>query len=242
MEKEVVPYGELDLGKKEQVAMMFNRIASRYDLMNTILSFGIYISWKRKLVRQLRTVTPQTILDVATGTGDIAIELAKLQPEKIIGVDISDEMLSFGRKKIAERNLSSLITLQHGDSENLQFADNNFDAVTVAYGVRNFENLSKGLSEMYRVIKPNGKIVILEFSQPHNTFFRKIFHFYFHQICPMIGKWITGDRSAYTYLPQSVKVFPEGKKFTALLDQTGFRQTQCKPLTFGIATLYTGIK
>ncbi len=136
MEKEVVPYGELDLGKKEQVAMMFNRIASRYDLMNTILSFGIYISWKRKLVRQLRTVTPQTILDVATGTGDIAIELAKLQPEKIIGVDISDEMLSFGKKKIAERNLSSLITLQHGDSENLQFADNNFDAVTVAYGVR----------------------------------------------------------------------------------------------------------
>ncbi len=240
--KQVVPYQELDLSKKEQVAMMFNHIASRYDLMNTILSFGIYKNWKKKLVKQLVAVTPQSILDVATGTADIAIELSSLHPKKIVGVDISNEMLSFGKKKVEDKNLSSLITLQQGDSENLQFTDNNFDAVTVAYGVRNFENLLKGLSEMYRVLKPNGKVVILEFSQPKNIFFRNIFHFYFHKICPLVGKWITGDKSAYTYLPQSVKAFPEGKNFKTLLDQTGFKQTQCKPLTFGIASLYTGIK
>lgn len=240
--KQVVPYQELDLSKKEQVALMFNHIASRYDLMNTLLSFGIYNNWKKKLVKQLVAVTPQFILDVATGTADIAIALSSLHPEKIVGVDISEEMLLFGKKKIKDKNLTSLITLQKGDSENLQFADNNFNAVTVAYGVRNFENLDKGLSEMYRVLKPNGKVVILEFSQPKNVFFRKIFHFYFHKICPLVGKWVTGDKSAYSYLPQSVKAFPEGEKFITLLNQIGFKQTQCQPLTFGIASLYTGIK
>ena len=242
MNKQVLPYTESSLGKKEQVAQMFNNIASRYDLMNTILSFGIYNIWKRKLVRELNQENPKLILDVATGTADIAIALLKLNPDKIIGADISKEMIVYGEKKIEQLNLQQKIELQIADAEQLPFADNKFDAVTVAYGVRNFAHLEIGLKEMFRVLKPNGKVVILEFSKPRNKIINGFFNFYFNRICPLIGSWITGDKSAYTYLPQSVKVFPDGKQFENILQSIGFVKTKCTTLSFGIATLYSGYK
>ncbi len=242
MNKQVLPYSESSLGKKEQVAQMFNNIASRYDLMNTLLSLGIYNIWKRKLVKELRHEKPQLILDVATGTADIAIALLKLNPEKIIGGDISKEMIAFGEKKIEQLNLQKKIELLLADAEQLPFEDNKFDAVTVAYGVRNFGNLDKGLNEMLRVLKPNGKVVILEFSKPRNKIINGFFNFYFNRICPLIGSWITGDKSAYTYLPQSVKVFPDGKQFENILQSIGFVKTKCTTLSFGVASIYTGYK
>jgi len=238
----VVPYKEDQSGKKEQVARMFDNISGNYDFLNHFLSLGIDTVWRRKAVRQLKAVHPKLILDVATGTGDFAVEALRLNPDKIIGIDISEGMLDMGRKKMVKRGLDSKIDLRSGDSEKLAFEGNKFDAIIVAFGVRNFENLEKGLSEMLRVLKPGGKVVILEFSKPTGFPFRHLYHFYFRFVLPKIGRWVSRDSSAYTYLPESVQAFPDGKEFLGILSRLGFKNTAWTPLTFGISSLYTGIK
>jgi demethylmenaquinone methyltransferase/2-methoxy-6-polyprenyl-1,4-benzoquinol methylase len=239
---EVKPYKQEDLSKKEQVAKMFNNISHKYDLLNHLLSLGIDIQWRKKAIKQLKPIQPKSILDVATGTGDFAIQSLSLNPEKVIGVDISDGMLSVGKEKIANKKLDHVISLENGDSENLRFSDNNFDAVIVAFGVRNFEHLENGLSNMHRVLRKGGKVVILEFSKPTSFPFKQIYNFYFNSILPNIGNVISRDNSAYTYLPESVQAFPDGERFLEILNKTGFNQIECIPLTFGICSIYTGIK
>ena len=239
---EVKPYKQEDLSKKEQVAKMFNNISHKYDLLNHLLSLGVDIHWRKKAIKQLKSIHPKSILDVATGTGDLAIQSLSLNPEKVIGVDISDGMLDIGREKIRTKKLDHIISLENGDSENLRFKDNNFDAVIVAFGVRNFEHLQNGLSNMYRVLKKGGKVVILEFSKPNSFPFKQIYNFYFNSILPNIGNVVSRDNSAYTYLPESVQAFPDGERFLEILRKTGFNQTECIPLTFGICSIYTGIK
>lgn len=242
MNKEIKPYKSTHLSKKDEVATMFNNISPKYDLLNHLLSLGVDIIWRKKAIRLLRDTHPKTILDVATGTGDFAIEALSLNPDKVIGVDISDGMLDIGRKKLARRKLDSRIVLENGDSENLSYDDNIFDAVIVAFGVRNFENLGAGLSGMQRVLKKNGRVVILEFSKPTVFPFRQLYNFYFKSILPIIGKMISKDNAAYTYLPESVQAFPQGSAFLEILKNTGFNQVKCIPLTFGICSIYTGIK
>jgi demethylmenaquinone methyltransferase/2-methoxy-6-polyprenyl-1,4-benzoquinol methylase len=242
MKEQVVPYVDSSLSKKKQVELMFDRIAFRYDLMNRLLSFGIDISWRKRMVKALQPLKPKTILDVATGTADVAILLSTLDAEKITGIDISEEMLELGRKKIEEKNLQHKITLENADSENLPFEDNKFDAATVAFGVRNFENLEKGLKEIYRVLKPGGTFVVLEFSKPKIFPFKQLYQFYFITVCPLIGKWITKEKQAYDYLYRSVQVFPERESFLNVLKIAGFNQSTCKPLTFGISSLYIAKK
>ncbi|HEX9649858.1 MAG TPA: bifunctional demethylmenaquinone methyltransferase/2-methoxy-6-polyprenyl-1,4-benzoquinol methylase UbiE [Cyclobacteriaceae bacterium] len=238
----VVPYKERSESKKQQVATMFDNISKKYDFLNHLLSLGIDISWRRKAIKKLQKLKPSKILDIATGTGDFALEALKLKPEKIIGVDISDGMLTVGREKMVRKKVSHIIDLQSGDSENLQFPDNFFDAVIVSFGVRNFENLEKGLSEMHRVIRPGGMAVILEFSKPEKFPIRQIYNFYFKVILPKIGRLFSGDTSAYTYLPESVQEFPYGKKFVEILGKVGFKYNQCYPQTLGISSIYTGEK
>ena len=221
---------------------MFDNISGNYDFLNHFLSLGIDTLWRRKAIRQLQEVQPKLILDVATGTGDFAVEALRLNPDKIIGIDISEGMLEMGRKKMAKRGLDSKIELRSGDSEKLPFEENKFDAIIVAFGVRNFENLEKGLSEMLRVLKPGGKVVVLEFSKPTVFPFRHLYHFYFRFVLPKIGRWVSRDASAYTYLPESVQAFPDGKEFLGILSQLGFKNTSWTQLTFGISSLYTGIK
>ncbi len=242
MSKEVKPYKKEQLGKKEQVAKMFNNISPKYDLLNHLLSLGIDIRWRKKAIRLLKPSSPKTILDVATGTADFAIEAISLRPEKIIGVDISDGMLEVGKEKIKKKDLTEIISLENGDSENLRFPDNTFDAVIVAFGVRNFENLENGLASMHRVLKTGGKVVILEFSKPNAFPFKQLYNFYFKSILPIIGNVVSKDNSAYTYLPESVQAFPQGSKFLRILTNTGFNQTECIPLTFGICSIYTATK
>jgi demethylmenaquinone methyltransferase/2-methoxy-6-polyprenyl-1,4-benzoquinol methylase len=239
---EVIPYQDEQGGKKEQVAKMFNSISHRYDFLNHLLSLGIDKIWRKKAINKLRSLQPKQILDVATGTGDFAIQALDLNPDQITGVDISEGMLEIGKKKIKERNVEGKITLQLGDSENLPFADNTFDAITVAFGVRNFENLELGLREIFRVLKPNGMLVIIEFSHPRKFPFKQVYNFYFKFVLPKIGSMVSSDRSAYTYLPASVEAFPDGEKFVAILDKIGFKNTQCSPLTFGVSSIYTGLK
>lgn len=238
----VVPYAQSGLGKKEQVAQMFNNIAPRYDFLNRLLSLGIDRWWRWRAINQLKSKQPNTILDVATGTADVAIAAMRLNPQNVTGIDISEQMLEFGREKVKKLNLQNKITLLKADAENLPFADNSFDAITVAFGVRNFENLQKGLAELQRVLKPSGKLVVLEFSKPKIFPVKQVFNIYFKYILPLIGKVISKDSSAYTYLPESVQAFPEGKQFTHILQQTGFKLTTCTPLTLGIASLYTAEK
>lgn len=242
MSKEVTPYKEDELGKKEQVALMFNNISPRYDLLNHLLSLGIDIQWRKKAIRLLKPLQPKNILDVATGTADFAIQSLSLNPEQVTGIDISDGMLEIGREKIKKKNIDHLISLENGDSENLRFPDNKFDAVIVAFGVRNFENLESGLAGMHRVLRKGGKVVILEFSKPSSFPFKQIYNFYFKSILPIIGNVISKDNSAYTYLPESVQAFPQGSVFLDILNKTGFNQTECIPLTFGICSIYTGVK
>lgn len=242
MQKTITPYNDLNVGKKEQVAKMFNSIAGHYDFLNHFLSMGIDKLWRGKAIKLLSENNPKMILDVATGTGDFAIEAMKLNPEKIFGVDISEEMLAIGKKKIAEKKLDKIIFLQKGDSENLDFADNTFDAITVGFGVRNFENLEKGLKEMKRVLKPNAKIAILEFSKPKIFPMKQLFGFYFNFVLPLVGKIISKDKSAYSYLPESVKVFPEGNDFVKVMEKVGFHSVKCIPLTFGICSIYIAKK
>jgi len=238
----VVPYKEDRSGKKEQVARMFDSISGNYDFLNHFLSLGIDIRWRKKAVKLLAPGKPKLILDVATGTGDFAVETLKLNPDKVIGIDISEGMLEVGRKKMKDRGYDSIIELLSGDSENLPFEENKFDAVVVAFGVRNFENMEKGLAEMYRVLKPGGRMVVLEFSKPKMFPFKQLYNFYFNFILPKIGKLISRDPAAYTYLPESVQAFPDGDSFVGILNRIGFKDTLCKPLTLGISSLYTGIK
>jgi len=229
-------------GKKEKVKGMFNDIAFRYDFLNHFLSAGIDKRWRTKVRKHLAAFHPKEILDVATGTGDLAIELAKLHPEKITGIDIATGMLDIGKEKISKKNLEKTITLLEGDSENLQFGDKSFDAVTVAFGVRNFENLERGLSEMTRVLKPGGHVVVLEFSKPKRFPFRQVYNAYFRYILPSVGKMISKNEEAYSYLPESVQTFPEDKAFLNKLEKAGLKKTGQLRLTFGIATMYYGIK
>lgn len=221
---------------------MFNNIAHRYDFLNHFLSAGIDYSWRKKAIRLLGESNPKIILDVASGTGDLAIEAMKLNPDQIIGVDIADDMLEIGREKLKKKGLTSVIKLQNGDSEALQFPDEQFDAAMVAFGVRNFENLEKGLSEMFRVIRPGGMVMVLEFSKPKRFPIKQLYSFYFRFILPPLGRLISGDSGAYTYLPDSVGAFPDGQKFNGLLEKVGFRNGVIRPLSFGISTIYTATK
>jgi len=238
----VVPLPHSDLSKKEQVAGMFDRIAGKYDFLNHLLSMGIDKGWRKKAINTLRSIRPRRILDVATGTGDLAIAAMSLQPEHITGVDISEGMMEIGRKKIAERNLSEKINLQYGDSEALPFENDYFDAITCAYGVRNFEHLEKGLQDMNRVLRKGGRVAILEFSKPKRFPIKQLYQLYFRFILPTLGKTVSKDATAYTYLPESVAVFPEGDRFCEILKNSGFKNVAARPLTFGITTLYTGEK
>lgn len=238
----VVPYKDASENKKTQVAQMFNSIAGKYDFLNHFLSAGIDIYWRKKAIGLLQKSAPKQILDIATGTGDFAIEALKVNPDKITGIDISEGMLGVGREKLQKKGLTSKIELLSGDSENLQFGADSFDAVTAAFGVRNFENLEKGLSEMNRVLKPGGRVVILEFSKPTAFPMKQGYNFYFKNILPVFGKLISKDQSAYTYLPESVQAFPDGKAFLAILEKVGFKEAQWQSLTFGICSIYTGIK
>jgi demethylmenaquinone methyltransferase/2-methoxy-6-polyprenyl-1,4-benzoquinol methylase len=243
MSENVTPYKNQELTKKEQVANMFNNISKTYDFLNHFLSLGIDIIWRKQAINELVKDKPQTILDVATGTGDFAFEaLEKLKPKKIIGVDISQGMLNIADEKILKRGKSDVFEVKLGDSEKLLFDDNSFDAVTVAYGVRNFENIEKGITDMLRVLKPNGKAVILEFSKPKAFPIKQLYNFYFNYVTPTVGKVFSKDASAYSYLPESVAAFPDGEKFTALMDKVGYKNTKCKPLAFGICSIYTGTK
>jgi len=238
----VLPDIRSNLSKKEQVAEMFNNIAGKYDFLNHFLSLGIDKSWRKKAIAEVAKAHPQTILDVATGTGDLAIAAMSVKPQQITGVDIAEQMLEAGRKKIAALNLSSTIKLQYGDSEALPFAPDTFDVVMCAYGVRNFGNLEAGLRDMHRVLKPGGKAVILEFSQPQKFPVKQFYRFYFRNILPVLGKIVSRHSAAYTYLPESVMAFPQGKDFCEILERCGFKGVGLKRLTFGITTLYTGVK
>lgn len=230
------------MAKKEQVRSMFNNIAGKYDFLNHFLSAGIDKRWRRKVIRILKEKQPARILDVATGTADLAIAESALPAEKIVGVDIADQMLDIGRAKIDKRGLAELITLENGDSEALRFKEGSFDAVTVAFGVRNFEHLHKGLREMYRVLDHGGVAVILEFSRPGKFPVKQLYSFYFRFILPLIGRIVSRHDSAYTYLPESVSSFPDGEDFLNHLSDAGFKDCTQKPLTFGIATVYVGEK
>lgn len=239
----VVPYRNSELGKKQQVAGMFNDIAFRYDFLNRFLSAGIDIGWRKKAIRQLQSLQPKTILDVATGTADVAIMAsAILKPDKITGIDISDGMLQIGREKVKKQGLEDRIELLNGDCETINFKDDSFDAVTVAFGVRNFEHLEKGLSEIKRVLKPGGKLVVLEFSKPRSAVVRSMYNLYMKVICPGVGKLFSKNRNAYQYLDESIQRFPQGKEFTAILDDLGYRNTYTKPLSLGICSIYCGEK
>jgi demethylmenaquinone methyltransferase / 2-methoxy-6-polyprenyl-1,4-benzoquinol methylase len=240
---EIVPYNESELEKKEQVAKMFDSIAFRYDFLNRFLSAGIDVRWRKKAIAQLKALQPKTVLDVATGTADVALmTFDALHPDKIVGIDISDGMLELGRKKIAKRNLQHVIELQNGDSEIIHFPDNSFDAVTVAFGVRNFQHLEKGLGEMLRILKPGGKLVVLEFSKPKQTAFKAFYNFYMKVIAPGAGSIVANNKEAYAYLNNSVQAFPEREQFTALLESTGYTNIYFKPLTMGICCIYCGSK
>jgi demethylmenaquinone methyltransferase/2-methoxy-6-polyprenyl-1,4-benzoquinol methylase len=238
----VVPYANSTDSKKDQVATMFNNISWRYDLLNRLLSFGIDIWWRKQAIAGLKDSHPKFILDIATGTGDLAIEALSLKPDKIIGVDISEGMLDIGRKKLIEKGLQNKIELRTGDSEKLLFPDNHFDAAMVSFGVRNFENLEIGLSEILRVLKPEGKLVVLEFSKPKNILIRTLYNFYNRTALPLLGKILSKDATAYTYLPESVAAFPEGDSFVNILTSTGFKKSKAVPLTFGISSVYIGTK
>lgn len=237
----VKPYNETD-SKKEQVATMFNKIAKTYDFLNHFLSLGIDIIWRKQAIAELKSSHPKKILDVATGTGDFAFEALSLKPEKIIGVDISSGMLAIADEKIKKRKLEDKFEVQLGDSENLKFDENTFDAVTVSFGVRNFENLDSGLSNINRVLKAGGKVVILEFSNPKNFPVKQFYNFYSFKILPFFGRVFSSDAKAYTYLPESVKAFPDGTDFLERLKLAGFNETKQRILGGGICSIYTGIK
>ncbi|WP_053977057.1 bifunctional demethylmenaquinone methyltransferase/2-methoxy-6-polyprenyl-1,4-benzoquinol methylase UbiE [Mangrovimonas xylaniphaga] len=242
MSTKVKPYKDSDLNKKQQVTKMFDTISKEYDGLNRVISFGIDIKWRNKVVDIVAQKQPNKILDIATGTGDLAITLTKTGAKEIIGLDISDGMLEVGRKKVAAKNLEDTISMVLGDSESLPFPDNTFDAITVAFGVRNFENLEQGLSEILRVLKPNGVFVILETSVPTQTPFKQGYKFYTKYILPTIGRVFSKDQSAYAYLSESASVFPYGEALNNILRKIGFIDVSNKPQTFGAATIYSASK
>jgi demethylmenaquinone methyltransferase/2-methoxy-6-polyprenyl-1,4-benzoquinol methylase len=237
-----LPYKNKTESKKEQVALMFNSISKRYDFLNHFLSMGIDKLWRKKAIRLLSNKSVEKLLDIATGTGDFAIEALKLNPKQIIGADISDGMLQVGKEKVKKKKIDHIISFELGDAENLNFTDNTFDAITVGFGVRNFENLEKGLADMYRVLKPKGQVAILEFSKPKSFPIKQLYHFYFLNILPFIGRMISKDSSAYTYLPESVQEFPDGELFLNIMNKIGYRNTKQYSVSFGIASIYIGEK
>jgi demethylmenaquinone methyltransferase/2-methoxy-6-polyprenyl-1,4-benzoquinol methylase len=242
-EKVVVkPYNSEDASKKEEVAEMFNNISKRYDFLNHFLSLGIDKIWRKKAIRQLREVEPKRILDIATGTGDFAIAALKLNPDEVVGVDISQGMLDMGIQKMKKKGHEKIIKMILGDSEKLPFEDGSFDALTVGFGVRNYENLEQGLSDMLRILRPGGKAVILEFSKPKKFPIKQLFGFYSKRVIPFLGRTISKDKRAYAYLPESVAAFPEGKEFETIMTKMGYKNVQSKLVSGGIATIYSGIK
>ncbi len=242
MSKNITPYKDSDLGKKEQVAQMFDTISGHYDGLNRVISFGIDIKWRKKVLKIVADAHPKIILDIATGTGDLAILMNETNAETIIGLDISVGMLDVGRKKIAQKKLSDKIEMVLADSENMPFDDSTFDAITVAFGVRNFENLEKGLFEILRVLKPNGVFVILETSVPDKTPYKQGYRFYSKNILPLIGKLFSKDNAAYQYLSDSASVFPYGEALNNILRKIGFIEVKAMPQTFGVATIYSATK
>ena len=242
MSEKITPYKNSTLGKKEQVAQMFDTISGNYDNLNRVISFGIDVKWRKKVLKIVSDSKPKIILDIATGTGDLAILMAQSNAEKIIGLDISAGMLEVGRKKVEEKKLSNTIELVIGDSENMPFEDNYFDAITVSFGVRNFENLEKGFAEILRVLKPNGVFVILETSVPVKTPYKQGYHFYTKNILPIIGKLFSKDNSAYGYLSESAAAFPYGEVLNNILRKIGFIDVVAMPQTFGVATIYSASK
>jgi len=242
MSQNVTPYKDSGLGKKEQVAQMFDTISGNYDGLNRVISFGIDIKWRKKVLKLVAEKNPQAILDIATGTGDLAILMAQTRATEIIGADISEGMMEVGRKKVAEKGLDSRIKLVYGDSENLPFEDNYFDAITVAFGVRNFETLEKGLTEILRVLKPHGIFVILETSVPTKFPYKQGYNFYSKYLLPLIGRMFSKDRSAYAYLSESASVFPHGEALNNILRKIGFIEVKNMPQTFGVATIYSASK
>lgn len=242
MSKNVIPYKDSGLGKKEQVAQMFDTISGNYDGLNRVISFGIDIKWRKKVLQLVAAKNPDTVLDIATGTGDLAILMTQTKAKEIIGLDISEGMLDVGRKKIANKNLDSRIKMVLGDSESMPFNDNYFDAITVAFGVRNFETLEKGLADILRVLKPGGIFVILETSVPVKFPFKQGYQFYSKYILPAIGRLFSKDRSAYAYLSESASVFPYGEKLNNILRKVGFIEVKSLPQTFGVATIYSASK
>ncbi|WJJ96215.1 bifunctional demethylmenaquinone methyltransferase/2-methoxy-6-polyprenyl-1,4-benzoquinol methylase UbiE [Algibacter luteus] len=238
----VKPYKNSDLGKKEQVTQMFDNISGDYDGLNRVISFGIDIKWRKRVVEIVKKSNPDTVLDIATGTGDLAINLAETNATKIVGLDISSGMLEIGKQKINKKSLESKIEMVLGDSENMPFEDDSFDAITVAFGVRNFETLENGLKEIYRVLKPHGTFVILETSVPTKTPFKQGYKYYTKNILPLIGKAFSKDRSAYKYLSDSASVFPYGEALNNILRNIGFINVEDFPQTFGVATIYKSSK
>lgn len=242
MPQNVTPYKNSDLGKKEQVTQMFDSISGNYDGLNRVISFGIDIKWRKRVVNIVKKCHPKKILDIATGTGDLAINLVNTEAEKIIGLDISSGMLEVGKRKIANKNLEDKIEMVLGDSETLPFEDSTFDAITVAFGVRNFENLEKGLKEILRVLKPKGSFVVLETSIPTKFPYKQGYIFHSKIILPLIGKLFSKDQSAYSYLSKSASIFPYGEDFNNILRKIGFINVENKPQTFGVATIYVASK
>jgi demethylmenaquinone methyltransferase/2-methoxy-6-polyprenyl-1,4-benzoquinol methylase len=243
MEKKVTPYKDSSLNKKQQVEQMFDTISGNYDGLNRVISLGIDVKWRKKVIKLVSKTNPASILDIATGTGDLAIQFAEAtQAEKIIGLDLSEGMLSIAHKKVANTKLKNRIDFIKGDSENLPFEDNSFDAITVSFGIRNFETLEKGLSEILRVLKPGGIFVILETSVPTKIPFKQGYTIYSKGILPIIGKLFSKDKVAYNYLSESASVFPHGKALNNILRKIGFKEVENKPQTFGVATIYKATK
>lgn len=239
MSKVVTPYNDASRTKKEQVEEMFDHIAHRYDFLNHLLSLGIDIRWRKKAVKYIGEIQPKKILDVASGTGDFAFEALSLHPEKVIGFDLSEGMMKYGREKARQLKAEAVVEFVKGDSEKMPFADGAFDALTVGFGIRNFENLEAGLKEMRRVVKTGGRIAILEASNPPNAIIRAFYRLYFKNIVPVIGRLVSKDSRAYSYLPESVEVFPEGLELVRILENIGFRNVKWEPLTFGACAFYT---
>jgi demethylmenaquinone methyltransferase/2-methoxy-6-polyprenyl-1,4-benzoquinol methylase len=241
-QKVVKPYNDVSKSKKEEVAEMFNNISKRYDFLNHFLSLGIDKIWRKKAIAELKELNPKKILDIATGTGDFALAALKINPQEVVGIDISEGMLAVGKDKMIAKKVDNIISMQLADSENLPFEDNYFDGLTVGFGVRNFENLEKGLAEMLRVIRPGGKAIILEFSKPKKFPIKQVFGFYSKYFIPFFGKNISKDEKAYAYLPESVAAFPEGENFKAILTKVGYKNVTSKLVSGGIATIYIGRK
>ncbi|MDN3724529.1 bifunctional demethylmenaquinone methyltransferase/2-methoxy-6-polyprenyl-1,4-benzoquinol methylase UbiE [Aequorivita sp. SDUM287046] len=243
MEKKITPYKNSSEGKKKQVEQMFDTISENYDGLNRIISLGSDIKWRKKVIKMVAEKKPKTILDVATGTGDLAIQFAeKTSAEKIVGLDLSEGMLSMARKKVAGKAIAETIEFVQADSEALPFEDNTFNAITVSFGIRNFENLEKGLAEIFRVLKPGGIFVVLETSVPSKFPFKQGYHFYTKTILPMVGKIFSKDKVAYKYLSESASVFPHGEALNNILRKIGFKDVKNIPQTFGVATIYNATK